>query len=72
MAEIGLEKKEIEALDFAFDLGQSEQGQKSLKKKEIFQIYKAYKDSKDLIHAYNLNYKGRENDEPHKNKNKNI
>ena len=32
MAEIGLEKKEIEALDFAFDLGQSEQGQKYLKK----------------------------------------
>merc|ERR1712236_44865 len=81
MAELGLKKKEVDAIDFAFDVydlkgdgnvdafyigdliracnlnptlktikeigGVSEKGQKTLKKEEIYPIYKACKDSKD-------------------------
>ena len=66
MAEFGLEKKEIEAINFALafaidktnkDIGEvTQKGQKSLKKEDIYHIYKDYKDSKDPKDS-----KGREN-----------
>jgi len=81
MAELGLKKKEIEAIDFAFDVydlkgdgnvdcfyagdliracnlnptlktikeigGEAEKGKKSMKKEQVYPMYKACKDSKD-------------------------
>merc|ERR1712156_386200 len=46
MAELGLKKKEIDAINFAFDVYDFK-GEKFLTKPDVFPMYKACKDSKD-------------------------
>merc|ERR1711971_1311170 len=50
MAELGLKKKEIDAINFAFDVHDFKgvgKGEKFLSKPDVFPMYKACKDSKD-------------------------
>merc|ERR1712014_282062 len=50
MAELGLKKKEIDAINFAFDVYDFKgdgKGEKFLTKPDVFPMYKACKDSKD-------------------------
>merc|ERR1712193_292275 len=50
MAELGLKKKEIDAINFAFDVYDFKgvgKGEKFLAKPDVFPMYKACKDSKD-------------------------